>query len=258
MFMILKNTAKNSKASIGVSAGSAVSLKTLILKIAGFCLLSAAAVQFTACSTIQSVPEAMTPSPDFAPVFPVSNDRNRVPTGGIFGNSQNDAWFGRGRNFQVGDLITVLLNESTQSARTQNTNVDRITKNTAWPTGLSSTLAKSPILGGLDLSKGEVSSNGTGQAAQQASLTGSIAVTVIEILANGNLMVKGEKKLGLAEGTEVIQVSGVIRPQDIGPNGTVQSLRLANAQISYRGSGDLANATKAGWGTNLMYKYWPF
>ena len=71
-------------------------------------------------------------------------------------------------------------------------------------------------------------------------------------------MVKGEKKLGLAEGTEVIQVSGVIRPQDIGPNGTVQSLRLANAQISYRGSGDLANATKAGWGTNLMYKYWPF
>ena len=258
MFMILKNTAKNSKASIGVSAGSAVSMKTLILKIAGFCLLSAAAVQFTACSTIQSVPEAMTPSPDFAPVFPVSTDRNRVPTGGIFGNSQNVAWFGRGRNFQVGDLITVLLNESTQSARTQNTNVDRITKNTALPTGLSSTLAKSPILGGLDLSKGEVSSNGTGQAAQQASLTGSIAVTVIEILANGNLMVKGEKKLGLAEGTEVIQVSGVIRPQDIGPNGTVQSLRLANAQISYRGSGDLANATKAGWGTNLMYKYWPF
>jgi flagellar L-ring protein precursor FlgH len=113
-------------------------------------------------------------------------------------------------------------------------------------------------LAGLDLSKGEVSSNGTGQAAQQASLTGSIAVTVIEILANGNLMVKGEKKLGLAEGTEVIQVSGVIRPQDIGPNGTVQSLRLANAQISYRGSGDLANATKAGWGTTLMHKYWPF
>ncbi len=251
-------TTPKSKFTMSLSVESTSALKTLIIKVLGFCLISLGLVEFTACSSVQSVPEAMTPSPDFAPVFPVSNDRNRVPTGGIFGNSQNDAWFGRGRNFQVGDLITVLLNESTQSARTQNTNVDRITKNTALPTGLSSTLAKSPLLAGLDLSKGEVSSNGTGQAAQQASLTGSIAVTVIEILANGNLMVTGEKKLGLAEGTEVIQVSGVIRPQDIGPNGTVQSLRLANAQISYRGSGDLANATKAGWGTTLMHKYWPF
>ena len=71
-------------------------------------------------------------------------------------------------------------------------------------------------------------------------------------------MVRGEKKLGLAEGTEVIQVSGVIRPQDVGPNGQVQSLRLANAQISYRGTGDLNEASKTGWGTSLMYKWWPF
>ena len=50
----------------------------------------------------------------------------------------------------------------------------------------------------------------------------------------------------------------VIRPEDVGPNSTVQSRRLANAQIAYRGSGDLANATKAGWGTSLMHKFWPF
>ena len=87
---------------------------------------------------------------------------------------------------------------------------------------------------------------------------GSVTVTVVDILANGNLVVRGEKKLGLAEGTEVIQVAGVIRPQDVGPNGTVQSLRLANAQIAYRGTGDLANATKVGWGTSLLHKFWPF
>ena len=56
----------------------------------------------------------------------------------------------------------------------------------------------------------------------------------------------------------VIQVSGIIRPEDVGPNGTVQSRRLANAQIAYRGAGDLANATRAGWGTTFMHKYWPF
>jgi len=114
------------------------------------------------------------------------------------------------------------------------------------------------LLNGLDLNNNKTSSTGKGTADQLATLSGSVAVTVVEILANGNLMVRGEKKLGLAEGTEVIQVSGVIRPEDVGPNSTVQSRRLANAQIAYRGSGDLANATKAGWGTTLMHKFWPF
>ena len=109
-----------------------------------------------------------------------------------------------------------------------------------------------------NLTNNKASSTGTGTADQLATLTGSVAVTVVEILANGNLMVRGEKKLGLAEGTEVIQVSGVIRPEDVGPNSTVQSRRLANAQIAYRGSGDLANATRAGWGTTLLHKFWPF
>jgi len=56
----------------------------------------------------------------------------------------------------------------------------------------------------------------------------------------------------------VIQVAGIIRPQDVSPINTVLSIRLANAQISYRGSGDLANATRAGWGTSALYKFWPF
>jgi len=115
-----------------------------------------------------------------------------------------------------------------------------------------------PALAGINLNESQVNSKGSGTADQKASLTGSVTVTVIEILANGNLVVRGEKKLGLSEGTEVIQVSGVIRPQDVGPNGTVQSLRLANAQIAYRGTGDLANANKVGWGTSLLHKYWPF
>ena len=56
----------------------------------------------------------------------------------------------------------------------------------------------------------------------------------------------------------MIQVSGVIRPNDVSAINTVQSRRLANAQISYRAVGDLANATRAGWGTSVLYKLWPF
>ncbi len=212
-----------------------------------------------ACASVDTPQAALTPSPEFAPVYPMASDRARPVTGGIYSNRPSDSWFGRGRNYQVGDLITVLLNESTQAARTQNTDVSRESKNTAIPPGFNAQVGRlNPALNGINLNDSKVDSKGSGTADQKASLSGSVTVTVIEILANGNLVVRGEKKLGLSEGTEVIQVSGVIRPQDVGPNGTVQSLRLANAQIAYRGSGDLANATKVGWGTSMLHKFWPF
>ena len=211
------------------------------------------------CANTDLTQKTLTHSPDFAPVYPLSSDANRIPTGGIYGNRQSDAWFGRGRNFQVGDIITVLLDESTQAARTSNTDLSREAKNTGLPTGLNTEIGKiSPFLQGIDLSSSGQTSKGKGVADQKATLKGSLAVTVVEVLANGNLMVRGEKKLGLAEGTEVIQVSGIIRPQDVGPNSTVQSLRLANAQIAYRGNGDVANAAKAGWGTSALHRFWPF
>lgn len=219
--------------------------------------IASALVLLQGCAT-EPVDMVLRPSPEFQPVYPLASDRPKVATGGIYSNRQSDAWFGRGRNYQVGDIITVLLNESTQAARTQNTDVSREAKNNL-PSGMSTKVGKmSPFLEGIDLNDNKTSSTGKGKADQQASLVGSVAVTVVEILANGNLVIRGEKKLGLSEGTEVIQVSGVIRPEDIGPNSTVQSRRLANAQIAYRGSGDLANATKAGWGTSFMHKYWPF
>jgi len=206
-----------------------------------------------ACAT-DNTELVLKPSPEFAPVYPLASERPKVATGGIYSNRQSDAWFGRGRNYQVGDIITVLLNESTQAARTQNSEINRDSKNTL-PTGFSTQVGKmSPFLNGIDLNNNAIDSKSKGQADQQASLVGSVAVTVVEILANGNLVIRGEKKLGLAEGTEVIQVTGVIRPEDVGPNSTVQSRRLANAQIAYRGTGDLANATRVGWGTSLMHK----
>ena len=211
------------------------------------------------CATREPVLSTLSPSPDFAPVYPLAKDQTAPATGGIYGNRQSDAWFGRGRNYQVGDLITVLLNESTQADRSQKTDISRDASNTALPSGTNLLLGNiNPILDGLNVNAAKTISSGKGTAAQGASLTGSVTVTVTEILANGNLVVRGEKKLGLSEGTEVIQVAGVIRPQDIGPNGTVQSLRLANAQIAYRGTGDLASASKPGWGTTGLMKFWPF
>ena len=204
-------------------------------------------------------PQAMTHSPQFEPVYPIQNTRETMATGAIYVGRQSDSWFGKGRNFQVGDVITVLLNESTQAARTQNGSITRDSSNTLIPEGLKNYGAGlGGFMKGINMTGGSVSNKGTGAADQQASLSGSVAVSVVEVMPNGNLVLRGEKQLALTEGSEVIQVAGIIRPDDVAPNNTVQSRRLANAQIAYRGTGDLANATRAGWGTSALLKIWPF
>ena len=212
----------------------------------------------TACTNVLP-PQALTHSPQFEPVYPLPSAKESLATGAIYVGRQSDSWFGKGRNFQVGDVITVLLNESTQAARTQNGTITRDSSNTLIPTGMQNYGAGlGGLMKGINLTGGSVSNKGTGAADQQASLSGSVAVAVVEVMPNGNLVLRGEKQLALTEGSEVIQVAGIIRPEDVAPNNTVQSRRLANAQIAYRGSGDLANATRAGWGTSALLKLWPF
>ena len=221
-----------------------------------------AVLTLVGCAVIE--PAKLTHSPTFEPVFPLEKETARVPTGGIYVSRQSDSWFGRGRNFQVGDVITVLLNETTQASRTQGSDLSRSSTNDViTPTLQSKTAGKlgSPIgsvIGALKLDGSTVTSKGTGTAGQNASLTGSVAVSVVSVMANGNLVLRGEKQLALTEGAETIQVAGIIRPEDVSAVNTVQSRRLANAQISYRGSGDLASTAKAGWGTSALMKLWPF
>ena len=204
-------------------------------------------------------PQALTHSPQFEPVYPLKQVQASTATGAIYIGRQSDSWFGKGRNFQVGDVITVLLNESTQAARSQVGSISRNSTNDMLSPGLAVLGNKlGGLMRGTDFSKTDISNKGTGTADQTASLTGSVAVSVVEVMPNGNLVLRGEKQLALTEGSEIIQVAGIIRPDDVAPNNTVQSRRLANAQISYRGTGDLANATRAGWGTSAVLKLWPF
>jgi len=211
----------------------------------------------SACSVLP--PQALTHSPQFEPVYPVAAEPSKPATGAIYVGRQSDSWFGKSRSFQVGDVITVLLNESSQASRTQNGTITRDSSNDVIPTGLANWAKnKGGWMNGIKMDGGSFSNKGTGAADQQASLTGSVAVAVVEVMPNGNLVLRGEKQLALTEGSEVIQVAGIIRPDDVSPSNTVQSKRLANAQIAYRGTGDLANATRAGWGTSTLLKIWPF
>jgi flagellar L-ring protein precursor FlgH len=75
----------------------------------------------------------MAHTPQFAPVLPVAVEKPRMATGAIYNGRQSDNWFGRVRAYNVGDVITVLLNESTQAGRTQSGTVKRAAKNDVIP-----------------------------------------------------------------------------------------------------------------------------
>ncbi len=204
-------------------------------------------------------PMTVAHTPNFAPVTPLPREKASHATGAIFATDSTDLWQAKRRDYRVGDIITVLLSESTQANRSLTNELSRESENDVVPQGLTNRIANlNGALNGINTAGGNVSNSGAASADQRASLNGSIAATVIEVQANGNLIVRGEKQLSLSEGGEVIQVSGVIRPEDVSAINTVQSRRLANAQIAYRAVGDHANATRAGWGTSALFRWWPF
>ena len=121
------------------------------------------------------------------------------------------------------------------------------------PTGLLRNFA------GLGGSASKTNSfKGSAATNQSNSLTGILSATVVRVFPNGNLEIKGQKKLRITEGTEYIRLSGIIRPQDISATNTVSSAKIAEAQIEYVGAGILDSASKPGWGSALFRSLSPF
>lgn len=170
--------------------------------------------------------------PDFNPVPPAAEPVDSAPSGSLFMSSRT-AWFGEARASRVGDTVTILLQESTQSTRSASVTTSRESTNDFLSAGQVDILSAGSnfvnVPGMFDGSTSE--STGTGNSGQSASLTGSITATIVEVLPNGNMVVQGEKILALTEGSERVRVRGVIRPRDISQMNTVLSYRLANILV---------------------------
>ena len=144
----------------------------------------------------------------------------------------------------VGDLLTVVLVERTQAAKTS-----------VATTGRSGDIGLAPPLkGALALFSpeqfnmgGESSFNGKGQAAQSNALTGEISVTVAEVYPNGTMLVRGEKLIRLNRGDEYVRFSGLVRRADVNADNRIPSTRVADASITYSGTGEIARASRQGW-----------
>jgi flagellar L-ring protein FlgH len=180
----------------------------------------------------------------------------RVADGAIFHADNGYAPLTSGnRASMVGDLITIALVERTQATKSNSASTDR-----EGSFGLTP-----PTTGPLDFfnssdvnASGNLAFNGKGSAAQSNALSGEISVTVAAVYPNGTMLVRGEKLVTLNRGDEYIRISGLVRPQDITPDNRIASTRVADARITYSGSGEIAVASRQGWLQRFFSAVSPF
>ncbi len=189
--------------------------------------------------------------PSLPPVEPVSN-------GSIYKPGFDVRLFEDIKARRVGDILTVVLNEATNAEKSAETDVTK-TQATAItnPTILGAAPKFSlPGFFPLDSNKSlsletdldsDHSLSGSGEAKQSNLFTGNITVSIVEVLPNGNLIVRGEKRVTLNNGAEYIQLSGIVRQSDITGTNTIQSTQIADATIIYNGDGAIAESNKQGW-----------
>ncbi|MEM8825402.1 MAG: flagellar basal body L-ring protein FlgH [Pseudomonadota bacterium] len=183
------------------------------------------------------------PSPDFAATVAPPAAAPAVSSGAIFQASRYQALASGRQARQVGDILTVRLVERTRATKVQGADASR-----ASSVGVTLPQA-TPAFVPRDLFEGGTATDfdGEGSANQQNRLDGDITVTVAEVLPNGVLSVRGEKRVRLSRGDEFIRLSGLVRAVDIGPDNAIASTRVADARITYAGTGQVAAPSRQGW-----------
>ncbi|AKG00637.1 flagellar basal body L-ring protein FlgH [Pseudomonas aeruginosa] len=203
--------------------------------------------------------------PYYAPVLPRTPLPAAQNNGAIYQAGFEQNLYDDRKAFRVGDIITITLNEKTQASKKANSDIQKDSKTKMGLTSLfgSGMTTNNPIGGGdLSLSAeygGSRDAKGDSQAGQSNSLTGSITVTVAEVLPNGILSVRGEKWMTLNTGNELVRIAGLVRADDIATDNTVSSTRVADARITYSGTGAFADASQPGWLDRFFLSpLWPF
>lgn len=186
-------------------------------------------------------------SNEYEPAKPEVKYVPKLDNGSIYQAGMSVGLFDGVTARRVGDIVTIVLKETTNTSSSSNTSA---TKDQSVDLQ-SPTLAGAPVIvDGKEVLKNEVEAgrefSGQGTSAKNSNLSGHITVTVAEVLTNGNLIIRGQKMMLLNQSEEFIRLTGIIRPQDIQPDNTIESYRVADVKVAYSGDGALAAANNMG------------
>lgn len=238
-------------------------MQAIHTKLKGFPLLGAVLL-FSGCATMPP------PQDSYRPTLPAGYTSMEIHNGGIYQASRDVRLFEDVKARRIGDVITVLLEENTSASKSAKTGADKEQETTvANPTFFgASPQFNLPGIFPLDSNRdNNLQQNlsasrafeGEADSSQSNSLSGSITVTIADVLPNGNMVVRGEKWLTLNQGEEFIQISGIVRPQDISPDNSIVSTQIGDARITYSGKGFLHDSNSMGWLARFFNSpVWPF
>ncbi|WP_162458827.1 flagellar basal body L-ring protein FlgH [Desulfosarcina ovata] len=164
----------------------------------------------------------------------------------------------------VGDIVTIKIVESSEATNEASTDTDRTSSMSASVDAFFNAEKKyssdnpffnpfSKVAGGLTSEFG-----GSGTTKRSGDLEAYITALVTQVLPNGNLVLTGSREVLVNNENQVIQLSGVVRPRDITADNQVLSTYIADARISYSGSGVVNDRQRTGWMSNILMTVWPF
>lgn len=214
------------------------------------------AVVLAGCATTATTPPTAVHQP--MSVRPVPSALPQpVANGAIFQTGLTRPLFEDRRARYVGDTLTIQLVERTQASKKSSTSASRDQSMDMSVPGVSKLPLKA--LQGLNLKLDNQNKfAGKGDSAATNDFNGTITVTVIEVLPNGNLLVSGEKMMGINQGEEFIRFSGVVNPNTITGANVVQSTQVADARIEYKANSFIDSAQVMGWLGRFFLSFMPF
>lgn len=213
-------------------------------------LVVASALVLAACGPERQTGfNAALPAPPPLAAAPVpANGAIFQPTGGF------SPLYNGQRASRVGDLVTVLLMERTQTSKSASSNTRRDGGFSLSPPSAGPFSFDPGVLN----SGGQSSFKGQGDASQTSTFRGDITVTIAEVRPNGTAFIRGEKVMQLSQGEEWVQLSGIIRLSDIDQQNRIASPRIADARITYAGAGAVQRASREGWLSKFFNLVTPF
>lgn len=216
-------------------------MNTLLARIAPLLLALLAA----GCATVEAPKVEM--HAVTAPTVAAAAAPAQAPSNGaIFQAATHRPLFEDRRARLVGDTLTIQIEETVNASQQSTTDLSRDGKIGAGVSALP--FASSKFLGKLDVDAN--SSNSTkadGKTNSTNTFTGAITVMVQQVLPNGNLLVTGEKQIGVNQNVDVMRFSGIVNPTTIRVGNVVSSTQVAEARLEQRGRGDVGKAQGAGW-----------
>ena len=157
----------------------------------------------------------------------------------------------------IGDTITIQIVE--------NVTASQVSKSTSNRTSsMDAGVSAAPLISAMDIANlkvGAASTNdfsGKGGTESANTFAGTITATVVEVLANGHMIVMGEKQVGVNQNVDVLRFSGTVDPKSVQPGNVVSSNKVANARMESRGRGAQAEAQTVGLLTRFFFSFLPF